>query len=214
MEAWIRRSVVLEEAEDKLKEDFDIDALVEDYRASLLLHNYRQQLVATSLDTSISKDELSNFYEVSKDQYLLSEPIIRFKMAKFPSKTVGLERFFQNWKKDKESTISFIEQNAIFSMLNEEKWHTLSELQSYLPEGFRESKLSKPGDVQFYNDGEEYFVKIIEYIEEGDVPPLGYVKDKLSRVIINNKKKSLLADIERTLYQKYMASNKIKTYTK
>lgn len=216
MEDWLARTVVIVEAEKNFPQDLDIDKLVEDYRSSLLLHNYRQSLIQADLDTLITADQEVEYYEANKDQYLLAQPICKARIVKISDKARRIERFYQNWKRNDSAYIEkYIMENAIFDSSNSDDWHTIDHFLSFLPKKrFRVRDFSKKGDIQKHDETFEYFVKVTDIKQKNDVPPLSYVKDKMRKVIINQRKKDLLKKIESSLYQNYLKANKIKVYKK
>ena len=77
VENWIRKSILLYEAERHIEGQLDIQQLVSDYRESLLIYNYEKKLVEEQLDTVISLEEKEDFYLQNKDTYKLVNPIVR-----------------------------------------------------------------------------------------------------------------------------------------
>jgi len=216
IEAWLTRNVVLNEAEKKIYQDLDIDKLIDDYRSSLILHNYRQALIQKDLDTIITPSQEEEYYNSNKDQYLLAEPICKARIVKIPDNAKRIERFYRNWKKNDTAAVNkYILENAIFDTSIDDEWHTIDHYLSYLPESkFKSKDFSKKGDIQKHDGEFEYFIKVIEYKKQNEIPPLSYVREQMRKVIINYRKKELLEKIEKNLYQNYLQANKIKVFKK
>ena len=212
IEAWLTRNVVLNEAEKKFPQDLDIDKLIEDYRSSLLLHNYRQALIKESLDTTITIAQEEAYYDENKEQYLLAEAICKARIVKIPDNAKRLERFYRNWKKNDSTSINkYIATNAIFDSKDDDEWHSIDHFLSYLPDNkFKARDFLKKRDIQKHNDTLEYFIKVHEFKDKNEIPPLAYVREQMRKVIINQRKKELLDKLEKNLYQSYLQSNKIK----
>lgn len=216
VEQWVRRTVVLLNAENSLSPDININKLVNDYRSSLLLHSYRSDIVEKKLDTVIGHSELTTFYDENKEQYRLSEPILKGIIVKLEEKAPKIERFYSNWKKDNYPEIlTYVNAHAAYALLDTAVWYGINEFSTYLPkEQFPQSKLNKVKNLNENEEGYEYFVKIIEYVDTKDAPPLSYVEEKLKKVIINQRKKGLLERIETNLYKNALIDKKVKVYTK
>lgn len=216
IEDWLARNVVMNEAEKNFPKDLDIDKLVEDYRSSLLLHNYRQSLIQVDLDTIITKAQEEDYYNKNKDQYLLAESICKVRIVKIPDNAKRIERFYQNWKKNDTSYIEkYIAENAIFDSSNDNDWHTIDHYLSFLPkQKFQPKDFTKKGNIQKHDDTYEYFIKVHDVKSQNEIPPLSYVREQMRKVIINQRKKDLLKDIESRLYQNYLKAKKIKVYKK
>jgi hypothetical protein len=216
IEAWLARNVVLNEAEKKISQDLDIEKLVEDYKSSLLLHNYRMLLIQKDLDTIITKEQEEAYYSKNKEQYLLAESICKVRIVKIPDNAKRIERFYRNWKKNDSTAIhKYTQEYAIYDNKSDTIWHTLDYYLSFLPKDrFKKRDFSRKGDIQKHDGSFEYFVKVIDFKEQNEIPPLPYVKDQMRKVIINQRKKDLLKKIENDLYQNYLKANKIKVYKK
>lgn len=216
VEQWVRRKAVLEYAENTITPELDIPKLMEEYKASLLLHNYRQNIIRDKLDTSVTSIQLSNFYEVNKEQYKLAEPIIRGMIAVCDAKVKGLEKFDRDWKNNKfESIESYTAKNASVFFRDTLVWYDEDEFLSMLPKNkIKRSTLKDGKNYQYNDEGSEYFVKIIEYVDTKEYPPLAYVKDKLKKVVLNTRKNELLRRIETEIYDNALDANRIKVYTK
>lgn len=211
---WIREALMLGEAEKNLSESINIKQLVEDYRSSLLIVNYESQLIDQELDTVITASQLDSYYKANKDQYLLSRPIVKFDFAKIIKKTKGLDQFYSDWRKDRmEKVNAFCIKNAEFYQLADTTWHLIEELSALMPADlFRSSSLKKKQDLQKARGNYEYFVKIGDFMDKQEIPPLAYIEDKIKKVILHNRKISLLNKIREQLYNKEILTNKVKIY--
>lgn len=215
VESWLKRNVVLTEAENNFPENIDIDKLVEDYRSSLLLHNYRQVLIEKELDTTITAEQELEYYELNKEQYLLKSKICQGRFAIIPETAPRMEKFYRNWKKNDTIAITkYLEEYASRNMEDENIWYTADEFLSFLPgQSFKTSDFKKEGDLQKNFGDSEYFVKINKVLEKNEVAPLSYIKESIRKVIIHQRKKQILDNIEQNLYQKYLQSNRIQVFT-
>ena len=73
---WIRRQVLLHQAEDNLKKsEMDFSKQVEDYRNSLIIYKYESQYVAKNLDTVVSDLEISNFMKANSTMEIDQESV-------------------------------------------------------------------------------------------------------------------------------------------
>ena len=215
VESWIKRNVVLTEAEINFPENIDINELVEDYKSSLLLHNYRQVLVEKELDTTVTSEQEKEYYEANKDQYRLQNRICKGRVASIPEKAPKMEKFYRNWKKNDSLAISsYLQEYAVSRMDDDKKWYTADEFLTFLPhDSFKSSDFKKKGDLQKNHKDYEHFVKITSVIDQNETAPLSYVKESIRKLIIHQRKKQILDNIEQNLYQKYLKSNRIKVFT-
>jgi hypothetical protein len=215
IESWIKRNVVLTEAEINFPENIDINKLVEDYKSSLLLHNYRQVLIEKELDTTVTSEQEKEYYEANRSQYQLQNKICRGRIASIPERAPRMEKFYRNWKKNDSLAISsYLEKHAESIMDDDERWYSIDEFLAFLPhDSFKASDINKIGVFQKNHNDYEHFVKITEVLVKNETAPLSYVKESIRKLIIHQRKKQILDNIEQNLYQKYLQTNRIKVFT-
>ena len=215
IENWIRESILLNEAERNLEKQLDIDKLVSDYRESLLIYNYEKKLVEEQLDTIISQEQKEDFYLQNKDTYKLVNPIVQGIYVVAPNDAPGLSQFKRNWIKENiEEMKKYAENNNLDHRLDESNWITFTQFKEFLPEDlFTDSELKSKKIKDKLSEGNQYFVKILDYLDENEIAPLSYINDKVEKVILYNRKVNLLEYIKEQIYQSELKLNKIKIYT-
>ena len=107
-----------------------------------------------------------------------------------------------------------IRDKAISSKLDLNTWYTFEEFSALIPGGASriKDKLNKGSVVQFQHNGSHCFVKVMDKLSENQIPPLEYIDDKIVKVILNNRKTTLIKNIRQNLYEKALAQNKIKIH--
>ena len=215
VQKWIKDQLLLSEAEKALSDDIDIDMLVQDYRESLLLYNYENALVRNQLDTSITQSQIETYYEEHSSAFKLAESILRCRIAVVDGKKPKLERFYANWKAEKmESAISYLEENATSYYLNEEKWYSESEVLSLTTNSIKAKELKSSKTLQEAKNGNEYFVKILEYVDKSEDPPLAYVASNIKKIILHQRKSKLIQRLKEDLYQREINGSKVRIHNK
>lgn len=212
VESWLKRNVVLNEAESNFPKTINIDQLVDDYRSSLLLHNYRQELINKDLDTVVTAEQLQTYYDTYGDQYPLRQRIVRARLAQVPADAPRIEKFYRNWKNgDSSAIVQYLSEHATLQVYDEKSWYTEDEFLSMLPDQlFSSPDLKKVGNLQKHWDTSEYFIKVLEVVEPNNVAPIDYIKESMQKVIIHQRKAKLLDNIEARLYELYLQTNRIK----
>lgn len=213
VQKWVKDQLMLREAEKSLSSDIDIDMLVQDYRESLLLYNYENALVRDQLDTTITQSQIEKYYKENVDAFQLSESILRCKLAVVDGKKPKLEQFFSNWKTGKlESIKTYLKNNASIEMMDEHKWYSTNEILNILPTKVRLRDLKSKKTIQEAKDGNEYFVKVLEYIDKSEDPPLAYIVSNIKKIILHQRKSKLIMRLKEDLYQREISSTKVKIY--
>lgn len=213
---WVKDQMMISEAKKVVSSSIDIENLVEQYRSSLLLYNYETKLVEEMLDTSVTENQAQEYYEANKDQYILPNSIVKAMVAKIPATAKGIDRFYTDWKdKDYESVTKFVTLKADYIDFDTTGYRPMSELMATLPDGkFGESKLSEKGDYQGKHDEHEFFIKILDYHKSGEAAPFDYIRSTIDKIILNNRKQSLLKRKRQELYSKIDSRSDVKYYYK
>lgn len=217
MEKWIREALLMNEAERNLPKDLKIDDLVRDYRASLIRHNYEKILVELQLDSTITFQELTTYYEANKEQFRLENPIVRCLFMEMPNNSTQLKNADKIWKEDgkkgSEALNTFASTHSSQFMLNDSIWYRPDYLITLLPEKNRKSKHFTNGTkLDFTDDQFKYYLSILDRTPKGEIAPIEYVIDQMSRVILHKRKIALLNEKREEIYEREINRNTIKVY--
>lgn len=213
VQKWIKDQLMLSEAEKTLSDDIDIDMLVQDYRESLLLYNYENTLVQDQLDTAITQAQMEQYYSDNATAFKLSESILRCRLAVVDGKKPKLDRFYANWRAENmESINTYLEEHSSMQLMNEQKWYSLDEILSLIPASIDENDLKSKKTIQEAKAGSEYFVKILEYIDKSEDPPLAYVASNIKKIILHQRKSKLIIKLKEDLYQREINGSKVRIH--
>jgi hypothetical protein len=211
---WVKDQLMVVEAEKNLPKDINLEKMIEDYRSSLLLYNYETKITAELLDTLITKDQKEQYYASHSEEFELSESIAKYRVATFNAKTKGLSDFYEDWKKDRDDEIeSFCKAHGEYVDLDHGVWRSLNQLESILPNNLISSSSYK--EDEYYrraHKGKEYFVKIYEYAKKESKPPFDFIEGRIAKIMLNERKTSLIKQKKQQLYDKESGSSIVKTY--
>lgn len=216
VERWTRETLLMQEAEKNIPPDLNIDGLVRDYRMSLIRYNYEQFLVETQLDSVISEQEISAYYEENKEQYQLESSILRCFLIKVPKSAPNLNQLRSWWNKSNDSESfekmkDYAIQNAAFYMLEEKMWYQQSDLKAQLP---NPSNLNPTQNLNQTDANFFYFLKVLEKKSSKELAPIGYIEDQIKKVILHKRKMALLDERKEELYERETSKNNVKIFTK
>lgn len=221
VQRWVKSALVLYEAEQNIPQDLNIDELVRDYRASLIRHNYEQLLVDQMLDSTITKEELTSFYNKHKEQYQLERPVMRCYFIKVPRTAPSVDGLRRWWDKAIEDAdaygnlVEYCSKYAEIHFLDDRKWYGIDEIAAYLPPNvLTQNNVETKKDFVQRDGQHQYFFKAFEVVSKKEIAPLGYIEDQARKFILRQRKMELLEDIEERMYEKEMRQNNIKVYIK
>ena len=67
---WIRKELMLHHAEINLNTELkSYEKKIEEYRSSLLIHVYQQELINQNFDTTITEQQIQNYYDQYKSKF-------------------------------------------------------------------------------------------------------------------------------------------------
>jgi len=212
-QSWVKDQLIIQEAEDNMPDDLNIDALVDEYRSSLLLYHYESQLVDKGLDTTVTKEQKKDHYEKNLEQYILPEAIVKYAIAKFPKTPSNNARIWNAWTENDWPEVQRYAAGKATLIKRVDEWRPINDLLAFLPpNSISKSEQKKGFDSKFEKDGNYYYLKIMDYASEGSNPPFEYVEGKITKVILNNRKKILLQTKKQQLFDQNIGSRSVKIH--
>lgn len=215
---WSRDAVLQWEAERNLPADLNIDRLVRDYRASLVSSHYEQVLVSMRLDSSVSQEQLVEYYEANKGQYQLERPIVRCLLIRvpYPLEDEGsLQTLWNNGKiTDTMALENYCERFAEVSLLQPDAWYSLDDISAQLPEGtLTAANVNAKKEFSLQEGGFRYYFRLLEVKPRLEIAPLSYVEEQARKVILHNRKRALLDEAREEIFDRELRRNNIETFT-
>jgi hypothetical protein len=213
IDRWVRDQLILYQAEKEIKDKTEINQLVEKYRSSLVLLQYENMIIENEMDTVISQNEMQDYYQLYKDQYILSSPILKGIIFKIP-KDDETDNKIKTLKKlkDKELSQWCIENNK-FCITNPDNWYSLSDILGLLPNALAE-KGSWKKNTRYETDFEEikYMLYIEEFYDTKEIPPISYVANQAKQVILHQRRQNLIDQYNNEIYESHKKSTNVEIY--
>ena len=154
----------------------------------------------------------------NKDQYRLKNMVLRCYLIKVPRDLADLASLKKLWKsKDKEDykmLVDFCRSNASVYMLNDSIWYDLPDIVFHLPKDFlTASNAYSNKDYRTADDKYRYFLRIFKTTTAKEYPPLSYIEDQATKVILHKRKIKLLEEKKEEMYERELRRNNVKIYT-
>ena len=133
IESWATQMLLIDKAELNLPaEEKNVEAQLEEYRRSLIIYKYQRQLIGQLLDTTVTEQQIEEYYNNNKDNFELQDNIARGVLVKLGKESKDVEKV-KNWiRSDKEENREKLEefciQHAKAYHLNDEAWVPFEEL--------------------------------------------------------------------------------------
>lgn len=197
---WVREKVLLKKAEEELSSDQkDLRKRIEAYRRSLLINSLEKERVKNELDTSVEKEELRSYYRDNKKEFVLDEAILKKVHVQLKKDSIRyLSRMMRAIRKDSaersEAMKPLCRAHAVHCATEGKDWVRLKRLLTRMPlkiddkEGFLEQRR-----VQRYDKEKRIFlIRVLDHRSKRDTAPFSMVKGKTKRMIINERKRSIV----------------------
>ena len=219
MNLWIRKQLMIYHSEINLSSDLlNYEAQIADYRSSLLIYAYQQELINQNFDTSVTANEISNYYNQYREEFKLVKNIFigRYIVVdKSAPKSKNLKKWYKSNKPDDiESLTDYCHQFAKEYYLSDSSWQYFSSINNKLPKFITEEEyfLENTKGVWFEDQQYRHYIYIKNYQIKGSISPLALEREKIRNVLLNKNKIQYLKQLEDELYQNALALKKIKIY--
>ena len=219
MNLWIRKQLMIYHAEINISSDLlDYEAQIAEYRSSLLIYAYQQELINQNFDTSITSNEISDYYNQYREEFKLVKNIFMGRyivVDKSAPKSKNLKKWYKSNKPDDiESLTDYCHQFAKEYYLSDSSWQYFSSINNKLPKFITEEEyfLENTKGVWFEDQQYRHYIYIKNYQIKGSISPLALEREKIRNVLLNKNKIQYLKQLEDELYQNALALKKIKIY--
>ena len=202
---WAKNELLVAAAEFNLDEEMrSFEDLVKRYRNDLLKHAYIDQYVRENLDTSVTQEELLQYYNTNLDNFELKESIIQAKYTAVPLNAQKTDQAIR-WFKRRIIEDKYYDWIEVFatkqSAYNDSSWVPLDEFLSEIP-------LETSNPYTYLNRTKRftcedtlmvYFVEVNELRIANSYSPLEYVKNRIRKMILNKRRITLIERIEENI---------------
>lgn len=217
--SWVRKQVVLAEAEVSLSEkEKDVARQLDDYRTSLLIYRYEQDYVNQHLDTLITQEEIQSFYEENKDKLKLSNPLAKAVFIKIATKSPHLKQVKSLYRSKDESDIRDLDEICLQVAEKydsfDDQWVDFSLITKLLPQSSLsyETIMEKQKYIEDEDDTYTYLVNIREYVQRGGYAPIDYGHKIMKSLILNARGQKLLNELGQRIYENAIQQQKVSVH--
>lgn len=213
--SWVARQLMVKQAELNLPDDLkDVSKKLEKYKNDLLVFSYQNKLLQEKLDTVVSAQQVSDYYEQRKSMFGLADYIVKVRYIKLDSNSLKEKNVVRWLMSDQEADFVKLEEYCYLHSANfylDDNWLYLDDLLKEVPiVTYNKEKLLKNKKlIELFDNGYHYLVRIVDYKLKDGVSPLSLEEQNIKRIIINNRKIEFLEKLRADLYQKAKNNNQI-----
>lgn len=204
---WASQKLMIAKADLNLRDSdkMEFDNLVEQYKVDLYTKAYIEELVKQTIDTSVSVEELKEYYTSNKDNFRTSEALLKLRYIHLqndnPKYEIIKQKFFDYNKKDRQFWETYKLQFKDFA-LNDSVWVEMNQVYKKLPfvtPENRDTYIAAGKSIQYRDSLDMYLVKIVNVTNKNQVSPFEYLQPTLKQVIVNKRKVELIKKIEKEI---------------
>ena len=205
---WALDQIFLEKAEAQLsKSEKEVTQELETYRRSLLKFRYEQLYVNERLDTSVTDDEVQQYFEQHKDRFVLQRPVVKARFISIPEESPVLKTIKKKMSSDKAEDIMEADSLAFSAAFKFSTWNDEWIDASTLAREFGQESASVLAGIRtgWVERTDTSGVSNVAYISEitpkGVMSPIEYSTPFIKDMIISARKQSLITSLERDLLE-------------
>lgn len=219
IENWATESLFYQEALTKLNEDeVQIEKAVESYRKSLVNYIYQTKIIEANLDTNVNREEIEEYYNAHRDNFILKENIVKVNYFKIPLKAQGINKIRQllyaSNPKDAELLKNLCVQNAENFFMNDSTWLFLEDIKKEIPKLHDQPDFNLvPGRILEFSDAPYYYyLRVKDMKVKNGLSPINFELQNIKNFIINNRKVQLIKQYKQLLLEKAVANKSFVLY--
>ena len=204
--SWASEHVYLKIAEEQLsKSEKDVTKELEDYRKSLLKYRYEQLYVNERLDTSVTQENIEEYYQAHQDKFVLERPIIKARYLNIDSDSPILAQIRKRMTSSDPNELVEADSLAFSSALKfttwQDRWIDISVLaREYLSDHDQILSKMNKGWVEVVDTvGYMKLTYISDMVAKGKIAPVEYCSENIRDIIISARKQELIINLERDL---------------
>ena len=204
--SWASEQVYLKIAEEQLsKTEKDVSKELEDYRKSLLKYRYEQLYVTERLDTSVTAEQVEEYYLAHQDKFVLERPVIKARYLNIDSDSPSLKPIRKKMSSSDANELVEADSLAFSSALKfttwDGKWIDVAVLAREYSADYSQllSRINKGWIEEVDTVGYMRLTYVSDMVTKGKVAPLEYCTENIRDIIVSARKQELIMNLEKDL---------------
>jgi hypothetical protein len=220
IDRWASQKLLIDAAERNLSENKkkEFNALIKQYKVDLYTKAYIEEVVKSTVDTTVSQEELKKYYDENKENFKTNGTLVRLRFVNLSKDNPHYEtirsKFFEYNKKDKKFWETYALQFKSFA-LNDSIWVDMSQVYVKLPfitPDNRDELVTAGKKIERPIKNDVYLVKITNVIDKNQISPFEYIKPTLKEVLLNKRKLELIKKFEKEIIDDAIKNKDYETY--
>ena len=215
---WVSKQVLLNEAERILDaQEKDKSKELEAYKHDLLSYELINKLVRQEIDTTFSDEELELYYEDNKNEFELTQNIIKLIFYKVPLNSKNLDLLWSSFRANDQSiypTLLSLSKRGGNYYENGNSWLFFDDILKEIPINTynQEHYLNNHKYIRIIEGDFIYFIKINDFKTRSMLSPFVLEKRRIKEILLNKRQQELQRSIELNLLEKAYSNNHIQLF--
>tara|TARA_A100001011_G_scaffold311691_1_gene328842 strand:- start:3 stop:515 length:513 start_codon:yes stop_codon:yes gene_type:complete len=170
------------------------------------------------MDTILSQELISDFYQSNKKNFKLREPLYRIRFIGFPLDNVDRKEIINRFTRFESKDIYYLDSLSFqFSsyFLADSIWlnkFDVFEKVSFLNNENVDYYLKKQNYFEVQDSLDLYLFKVIQRLGQDQIAPLPYIKNTIKNIVFNKKKIDFTKDFDNGILKDAIKTKKFETY--
>ncbi len=219
---WASKQLLLTKARINLPDDQinEFDILVNNYRNDLYTRAYKEALVQQGSDSTVTKEQLSTFYNEEKENFRLKEKLVQLRFIELPKQFLNKGETIKRLKRFNKEDVAYLDSIGVqFKKLNfnDSIWVQASRVINEIPPLTRENEdryLKKSQFFEMEDANGVYLTKIEEVLQTNDIAPLSYIEPTIKQVLLSRRKLNYIRKLETEIIDEAIKDKEFEVYGK
>ena len=217
---WATQQLLIDRAEMNLPQEkqAEFDGLVNNYRNELYTNAYTEAIVSRKIDTSLSSQEIEDYYKANKENFILNEDLVKLRYINLAQNNNNLDeikrKFVRFNKKDVQELQDMAIQFKNYSM-NDSVWvktKTVYDKIGPLSVEDRSRLLKKSNYLELKDSLNVYMVYVNDILSRNEQAPLNYASATIREILLNKRKQNLIKDLETDITKDAIKNNEFEIF--
>ena len=216
---WVEDALLYQKAEGNIPDNAKINELVASYRRALVMHTFQEELVNQEVGSTITDEEVKNYYKENAVAFRAEQPYIQGLYLKVPIQAKQLSSVRGWYKKNTQEALDKLEKYGISNAVDYDyfydRWLPVPDVASKLP--LKELNtdadyLNRKRDIEVKDTAFYYFLHVENFISKGETLPLEYARTEIKEILINLKRVDFINKMRNDLYNQASENNEVIYY--
>ena len=212
---WATQQLLIDRAELNLpqSQQIEFNELVNNYRNELYTNAYTDAVVSRDLDTSLNREEVQQYYEQNKENFILNEDLVKLRYINMAKNSNNLDEIKKKITRfndeDQQDLLNMAIQFKNYSM-NDSVWiKTKSVYDKIGPLSVddRASLLKKSNFMELQDSLNVYLVYVNDVLSRNEQAPIEYASATIREILLNKRKQALIKELEKDITKDAIKNN-------